>query len=202
MVILTPKNLKTATAELSAADSVMKALIERHPPLRLGARETPFHTVATSIINQQLSQKAAAAIQSRLETITSSPLCGDDILRLSETKMRKTGLSASKARYLKNLAVAERDGLFTNINRLQDDEVSKRLIAVPGIGLWTTQMFLMFSLRRADILSPADAGLRRAAVQLYGKRFSGDDATILEKAARRWRPWRTVACRYLWRSLS
>ena len=202
MVILTPKNLKTATAELSAADSVMKALIERHPPLRLGARETPFHTVATSIINQQLSQKAAAAIQSRLETITSSPLCGDDILRLSETQLRKTGLSASKARYLKNLAVAERDGLFTNINRLQDDEVSKRLIAVPGIGLWTTQMFLMFGLRRADILSPADAGLRRAAVQLYGKRFSGDDATILEKASRRWRPWRTVACRYLWRSLS
>lgn len=203
-VILTAANLPAAEQALAAADKTMAKLIATHPPCRLARRQSPFHVLATSIINQQLSQKAADAIEARLAALAPSPFVAADIARLKPEVLRSAGLSGGKVRYLKNLAAADAAGVLAEkeLRRMPDEAVIERLTAISGVGKWTAEMFLMFGLRRADIVSLGDAGLRRAARQLYDKRYrAADDETVLAKAAMRWSPWRTVACWHLWRSL-
>lgn len=200
-VVLTAALLPVATAELAAADKTMAALIAALPPPSPPRRQPPFHVLTSSIVNQQLSQKSAAAILRRIAEVTPPPFSADKMLELPPQKLRAAGLSAPKIRYIHELARAAEGGIFANIRRLPDEEILTRLQVVPGVGKWTAEMFLMFGLNRADVLSLGDGGLRRAARQLYGARFAGDDAQVLEKAAKKWHPWRTVACRYLWKSL-
>ena len=199
---LTPAAVRIARQEIAAADAVMAALIARLPPLKPRRTEPPFHTIATSIINHQLSQKAAAAIEKRLALLTPPPF-SPALTRQPRPALRQAGLSGNKIDYLHGLAAAEADGLLDikSLRKLSDDDLIQTLVSIRGVGRWTAEMFLIFGLRRTDVLSLGDAGLRRAARKLYGKRFRGDDAAVLEKAAARWRPWRTVGCYYLWRSL-
>ncbi len=199
--ILTAKAWREGETALSLADPVMARLIASHPPYRQKPKETPFHVLATSIINQQLSQKAADAIEKRVFALTK--LCPSTLLRTTPDKLREAGLSRNKADFLQTLSKEALAGKLEekDLSRLDDKEVVSRLTAIRGIGQWTAEMFLMFALRRPDVLSLGDAGLRRAARELYGKKFSGDDAEVLDKASKRWRPWRTVACRHLWLSL-
>ena len=202
-VILTPQRLREAEAALAAADPVMARLIHRHTPCKLAKRQQPFHVLTTSIINQQLSQTAANAITARVAQLTPMPFTAAPMRRLPPQELRAAGLSASKIKYLHNLAEADAAGLLdaAALRMATDEDVVSRLVTIRGVGKWTAEMFLMFGLRRADVLSLGDAGLRRAARILYGNRFRGDDEQVLEKAARRWQPWRTVACWHLWKSL-
>ncbi|MCH9758017.1 MAG: DNA-3-methyladenine glycosylase 2 family protein [Proteobacteria bacterium] len=203
MFILTASRLKTAQQEIADSDAVMADLIARLPAAKLVRKQSPFHVLATSIINQQLSQKAAAAIENRIATLAPAPFNAVDITQLPKEQLRQAGLSHRKIEYLHALAQAEINGVLDEkqLNRLSDNEVVSQLTAIHGIGKWTAEMFLMFCLRRSNVLSLGDAGLLRAARMLYGKRLRGDDGEVLEKAAKKWHPWRTVGCYYLWRSL-
>lgn len=202
MPLLTAATLPAALRHLAERDAVMARLIAALPAAKLARRQPPFHVLATSIVNQQLSQKAAAAIEKRIALLSPAPFT-PALAALPAARLRKAGLSRSKIGYLADLAQAEADGLLVlrQLQRMSDEEAIAQLTAIRGIGKWTAEMFLMFCLRRPDVLSLGDAGLLRAARRLYGSRLRGDDAAVLAKAAARWRPWRTVGCYYLWRSL-
>lgn len=201
--VLTPATLATAKAAIAKADPTMARLIAALPAAKLSRQQQPFHVLTTSIINQQLSQKAAAAIEKRIAALAPAPFAAAAIAKLPAQKLRAAGLSNSKIKYLHHLAEADAEGVLAlpHLKRLSDEEVIATLTRIRGVGKWTAEMFLMFGLRRADVLSLGDAGLLRAARRLYGKRLRGDDAAVLEKAAAKWRPWRSVGCYYLWRSL-
>ena len=135
-----------------------------------------------------------------LDAIGERRLTADGFLRAGPRRLRAAGLSRNKTRFLIGLAEAARDGRlnFRSLARQSDETVIDSLVALPGVGAWTAQMFLMFAMRRADVFSPADIGLQRAAKNIYGldERPTGDEFVHF---AERWRPWRTVACWYLWR---
>ena len=157
-----------------------------------------------SIVGQQLSTRAARAIYARLidrfggRTPTPAEVLADDPDELRQA----AGLSHAKVRYLRSLAehVLERLARARALDELPDDEVIAELTAVKGIGTWSAHMFLMFHLQRPDVLPVGDLGIRRAVQLHYGLAELPDAATI-ERIAEPWRPHRTLACRYLWRSL-
>lgn len=205
IAMLTPASIRQAEAALSSADAVMAKLIAARGPLRSSRKkEPPFHVLAVSIINQQLSQKAADVIEGRVALVIPSPFSAADAVQASPLKLRAAGLSNNKVRYLQELAVRVQDGTIplAAFAKMEDEEIITTLVACPGVGRWTAEMFLMFALQRPDVVAAGDGALRRAARLLYGKRFRGDDEEVLLKVAQKWRPWRTVGSRYLWRSLA
>jgi DNA-3-methyladenine glycosylase II len=194
--VLTESSVRRAERVLRKSDPVMAELICLHGSCALadGRREDFFGSLALSIVSQQLSTKAADAIARRfLDSVRS--LNASTLVRTDETILRSAGLSKAKARYLYNLASAVVSGELDldTLQSLPDDEVVARLTSVSGIGRWTAQMFLIFSLKRPDVMSPGDAGLRRAARSLYNNE--------LEEVAEVWRPYRSVASWYLWKYL-
>lgn len=197
-VVLTSSRLRQAEQHLLKSDRVMAKLVQAHGVCKLGTRAyQPFHALTTAIISQQLSTKAAATIASRVALLTSRPFEAGALLALAPETLRAAGLSGSKARYIHELARRVEDGSlnFMQIRKLSDEAVIAALTEVPGIGRWTAEMFLIFTLKRPDVLSPGDAGLSRAVRLLYG------EAADMLRIAERWRPYRTVACWYLWRHL-
>jgi len=180
----------------------MKRLIARHGRCPLAEREfQPFYMLANSIISQQLSTKAAAAIKGRLAVMIPPPFEPDRFLQISTEQLRAAGLSQAKARYIVALASRVCDGglLFDEIIAKEDEAVIETLTECPGIGRWTAEMFLIFGLKRLDVLAIGDAGLQRAARLLYGKKRRSK--TLLARVAQSWRPYRSVASWYLWKSL-
>lgn len=164
-----------------------------------------FRSLVEIIIGQQLSGKAAETISKRFREIFGSartfPTPAEiRVARIST--MRRAGLSRSKASYIKNLAAAieEKRLDIKRIERMGDEEIVVHLTAVKGIGPWTAEMFLMFSLARPDIFSFGDLGLRKAVRRLYGLRRDPDEMTM-RRISNVWRPHRTLAARYLWASL-
>lgn len=205
IVTITAAGLVEAHEYLSRRDKTMARLIAATAdrPIKLHARETPFETLAISVINQQLSQKAADTIETRVRKLAALNN-GEAVLKVAPQQLRDAGLSWRKIEYLRGLAEAAGEGKLERrkLARLDDEAVIARLTELRGIGKWTAEMFLMFCLRRPDVVSLGDAGLLRAARIQYAARHKGlDDAALLDKVARRWRPWRTVACWHLWRSL-
>ena len=202
-VVLNRKLLTQAQSHIIAADKTMAIIIAQCGAFKLHKKEPPFHTLAVSIINQQLSQKAAATIEKRLSDIIPSPFTCVDIARTPAQQLRLAGISSNKARYLHELAQRINEKIIRpeTFKNKDNETVINELTACPGVGRWTAEMFLMFALHRADVVSVGDAALRRAARQLYGRRYKGDDAEVLLKIAQKWKPYRTVGCRYLWRSL-
>lgn len=202
-VVLTPQTLAEGLAFLQDADPTMRRLIARNRPLKLYQSEPPFTTLATSIINQQLSQKAADTIEARLRQLM--PLTAAGVRATAPQALRDAGLSWSKVKFLNNLAEADAAGILDRrrLLRCSDDEIISHLTSIKGIGRWTAEMFLMFGMRRADVLSLGDVGLLRGARINYPRQFKrlGDERALLEQISNRWRPWRTIACWHLWRSL-
>ncbi len=196
-----------AVEHLRTADPVMRALIDRLGELgdpRAGRPDDPYGALVRSIIGQQVSTKAAAAIYARLIARyggrTPTPL---EVLADDQEEMRAAaGLSHAKARYLRSLAEHVVDGSLEleRLDELPDDEVIAELVAVKGIGQWSAQIFLMFRLHRPDVVAVGDLGIRRAIMIEYGLEAL-PDPTGVEQIAERWRPYRTLACRYLWASL-
>ena len=194
--------MKKAIQHLTQADPVIARIIERVGPYRVTYNEPVFGSLVRSIVYQQLSGKAAATIFNRLLAATSDPIHPDAILRLSFEELRNLGLSRQKATYIRDLAekTASQEVVFENFRRMTNEQIIGALTQVKGIGVWTVQMFLMFSLRRPDVLPCGDLGIRNAVKKAYRLKESPPPARI-EQIARRWRPYCSVASWYLWRSL-
>jgi DNA-3-methyladenine glycosylase II len=223
--------MRKALAHLKKSDPVMRAIIERIGPCRMRFEQPAFHRLAQSIVYQQLNGNAAATIFSRFATLAGNPLTPKGVLKLSDEQMRSAGLSKQKSAYLKDLAAKTAAGLveFERLPDLPDHEVIEHLTQVKGIGVWTAQMFLMFSLKRENVLPTGDFGVRMAMYRHYlevqkakartakksGKNKAKTAAAKknskvkiilpspeqMEKIAKCWEPYRSVACWYLWRSL-
>ncbi|MDF2461189.1 MAG: DNA-3-methyladenine glycosylase [Candidatus Saccharibacteria bacterium] len=192
-----------AAAELALRDldPTLGRLIVAQAPLGRTPSTTPYFTnLARSIIGQQVSVAAASAIFGRLQAATG--LDPHKVITLSPDELRAYGISRGKAGYIHDLAehFVKDAAIFDHLERLPDDEVITELVAVKGIGIWTAQMFLMFTLGRLDVFAPDDVGLQRAIVRLYGLPAVPTKAE-LTAIAERWRPFRTVACWHLWHSL-
>lgn len=198
----TANAIRKAERHLAKADPIMKRLIAKHGHCPLAERKfEPFHMLANSIISQQLSTKAAATIKQRVGVLVGVPFETSKVLSVSPEKLRGAGLSQAKTRYIRGLAAHASDGRleFHEITLLDDEAVIEKLVVVPGIGRWTAEMFLLFGLKRLDVLAVGDAGLQRAARNLYGKKRKSK--TLLPRVAETWRPYRSIASWYLWRSL-
>ena len=201
-----------AVAHLRAADPVLRRVIDELGPestlIELTRPREPatdhYGALVRSITGQQLSTKAARAIYGRLtarfggRAPTPQEVLADD----PEELRAAAGLSHAKVGYLRSLAQHVLDGELEldHLDDLGDDEVISELTAVKGIGTWSAHMFLMFHLDRPDVLPVGDLGIRRAVMNVYGLEQLPDPAS-LEALAEPWRPYRTLACRFLWRSL-
>jgi DNA-3-methyladenine glycosylase II len=194
--------MRKAINHLKKVDPVLAAIIGEVGSYRMSYDEPAFASLAEAIVYQQLHGKAAATIFKRLTDLAGLPLTPEGILKLSVEQMRSAGLSKQKLGYLRDLATKTQSGevQFANLPSLPDEEVIKQLTKIKGIGVWTAHMFLMFSLRRPNILPTGDLGIQMAIRKHYRKRKL-PKPTQMEKIAKRWEPYRSVACWYLWRSL-
>src|SRR5208283_5400655 len=191
-----------AISHLKKSDSVMAAIIQRIGPCRMQFGEPTFHSLAESILYQQLNGKAAATIFDRFTALAGDPLTPPGILKLTDAQMREVGLSRQKTSYLRDLAEKTQAGLmeFERMPEMTEDEVIAHLTQVKGVGVWTAHMFLMFTLRRPDILPTGDYGVQ-AAIKKHYKKRKWPKPDVMIKIAKPWAPHRSVACWYLWRSL-
>jgi DNA-3-methyladenine glycosylase II len=222
--------MRKAVLHLKKSDPVMRAIIERVGPCRMEFDEPQFHSLAESIVYQQLNGKAAVTIFRRFAALAGDPLTPEGILKLTPEQMRAVGLSKQKSSYLLDMAErAHRGELnFSRLPQMSDEEVIEHLTQVKGVGVWTAHMFLMFTLRRPNVLPTGDFGVRMAVYKHYldkraakkrtetssnlkgrkGARRKPPSPKItlptpgqMEKIAKSWEPYRSVACWYLWRSL-
>jgi len=216
--------MRKAVTHLKKSDPVLCAIIERVGPCRMQFREPTFNSLARAIVYQQLNGRAALTIFNRFAAIAGDPLTAEGILKITPEQMRSVGLSKQKSSYLFDMADrASRGELdFSRVAGMTDDEVIEHLTQVKGVGVWTAHMFLMFSLGRPDILPTGDFGIRMAMFKHYldrrsAKNGSAKNAKIvrkvkprkiklptpaqMERIAKSWEPYRSVACWYLWRSL-
>jgi len=194
--------MRKAVVHLKKSDPVLRAIIERVGPCRMEFGPPEFHSLAEAIIYQQLNGKAAVTIFKRFAALAGEPLTPEGILKLTPEQMRAVGLSKQKSSYLFDMAErAQRGELdFTKLPNLSDEEVIKHLTQVKGVGVWTAHMFLMFTLRRPNILPTGDFGVQMAIKKHYRKRKLPNPA-LMEKIAKPWEPYRSVACWYLWKSM-
>jgi DNA-3-methyladenine glycosylase II len=193
--------MKKAIEHLRAHDPVMAGLVERVGPYRMTYKEPNFESLVRSIVFQQLSGKAAGTIYGRVQAAVGE-VTPERLLARTAEEMRGWGLSGQKASYVRDLAEKTQAGLirFQDLPALDDAAVIEHLTQVKGVGVWTVQMFLMFALRRPDVLPVGDLGIRMAMKQAYRMRELPKPERM-ERVARPWRPYATVACWYLWRSL-
>lgn len=197
----TQSDFTRAARHLAKADPVMARLV------RAIKLETPrrfvglFEPLVQIIIGQQLSGKAAQTIFRRLREATGEKKATpENLATLTDQQFRTAGVSAPKIRAIRNLvgAVLMNELRLNDLQKLPDEEIRARLIAIKGIGNWTAEMYIMFVLCRQDLFSPGDGGLKKAVALHYGPKLSDKKlAAISDK----WRPYRTIACLYLWRSL-
>lgn len=194
---------KAALTVLSK-DPVMKKLIKEHGEIELPDRTTHlFEDLVDSIVSQQLSLKAAATIFKRFTSLfpEGSFPSPQAILEVPDKDIRSRGLSFSKIRYIKGICSEIIEGrlVLEELWDLSDQDAKAKLVALKGIGEWTAEMILMFSLGREDIFSVGDMGLKNAIQALYG--IDKTDKKAILALSEKWAPYRSWACRYLWKSL-
>jgi DNA-3-methyladenine glycosylase II len=194
--------MEAAIAHLKRCDPVLARIIERVGQCRMQYRAAAFATLARAIVFQQLNGKAALTIHDRLVAAAGGELRPESILKLRLPTLRKAGLSKQKATYIRDLARHAAEGSidFDALPALPDDEVIRQLTQVKGVGTWTAHMFLIFALRRPDVLPTGDYGVRDAMRRAYRLRQLPSPQRM-QQIARAWQPHRSVACWYLWRSL-
>jgi len=194
--------MRKAVHHLKKSDPVLRAIIEHVGPCRMGFTPAEFCSLAEAIVYQQLNGKAALTIFQRFTKLAGEPLTPEGVLKLTDQQLRGVGLSKQKSSYLKDLAAKTSAGLldFSRLPDLADEEVIEHLTQVKGIGVWTAHMFLMFSLRRPNVLPTGDYGIQMAMKKHYKKRKLPKPKDM-EKIAKAWHPYRSVACWYMWRSL-
>jgi DNA-3-methyladenine glycosylase II len=195
--------MRSPLQHLKKSDPVMAGIIQRVGPFKLQYREPNFETLVRSIVYQQLSGRVASVIFARLHAAAGEEqLTPAGIMKLRPERMRKVGLSVGKTLYIRELAKHTKKGsvVFETLPGLDDAAVVEHLTRVKGIGVWTAHMFLMFALRRNDVLPVGDLGIRAAMKKAYGLDDLPKPAEM-EKIAAAWKPYTSVACWYLWRSL-
>jgi DNA-3-methyladenine glycosylase II len=198
-----PDVYQKARRHLARRDAVLKRLMSAIGPCTLRQNPNRFAALVRSIVSQQISTKAAAAISGRLEqALVSTGITPEGILALSTEELRAAGLSAAKARSLCDLAekVQNQTLPLDTLHQLPDEEIIASLVPVRGIGRWTAEMFLIFSLGRLDVLPVADWGLRVGVQRQYSLVEPPAKACLVE-LAEPWRPYRSIATWYFWRSL-
>ena len=198
-----PPWLVDAVAHLKTADPVLRRVIEKVGPCQLPRHRQRYATLVKSIISQQISTKAADSIHRRLiETIAPDGMEPAIVAALSEEQMQAAGLSPQKRRYLGDLTEKVVAGTvrLAQLHRLNDDEVIKELTQVKGIGVWTAQMFLIFSLNRPNVFPFEDLGIRNALRNIYRLKEPPDKKQAHQIAAP-WAPYASIAAWYCWRSL-
>jgi DNA-3-methyladenine glycosylase II len=200
--------MRSAIKHLKKSDPVIAGIIQRVGPYVIEYREPSFESLVRSIVYQQLSGRVASVIFGRLHAAVLPYQPGEEqltpagVMRLRPEQMRKLGLSGQKTLYIRELAKHTKRGsiVFENLPDSDDAVVIEHLTRVKGIGVWTAQMFLMFALRRTDVLPVADLGIRSAMKKAYGlEDLPKPDE--MERIAARWKPYTSIACWYLWRSL-
>lgn len=198
---MTPQYWDKAKKHLITNDKVLGKIISNYRGEILTIRGDAFYTLTRSIIGQQISVKAADSVWRKLEAqlVNVTP---QTTLNSSEIELRACGLSAQKVRYLHCLAThfLENEESIKNWSNLPDDEIITELTALSGIGRWTAEMFMIFHLARPDILPLADIGLQKAIFRHYNNEQKMNLAEIFE-LSQKWKPYRSVATWYLWRSL-
>jgi DNA-3-methyladenine glycosylase II len=194
------------------ADVVLSAVVGRFPESFLKGRGAPFETLVRAVVGQQISVKAADAVWGRFLAAVKT-VEPQAVLKLTDAQMRACGFSASKAKYVRGIARGFAEGTVHPglWDGMEDEAIIAELTKLPGIGRWTAEMFLIFNLLRPDVLPVDDLGLLKGYEKLYGpvrgtRKLEGMKrwkkiAAALKKQGERWRPYRTVATWYLWRSL-
>jgi len=196
-----PTYWQQAVAELAAHDRILKELMARYPDIALQVRGDAFATLARSIVGQQISTKASESVWQKLLALLPevSPAA---LACVGEEALASCGLSQRKVSYLKDLSLHFLEGTLgvAYWADMDDEAIIADLMRVRGIGRWTAEMFLIFNLRRPDVLPLDDFGLQRAMSMHYN---AGQPLSKLKMRviANQWQPWRSVATWYLWRSL-
>jgi DNA-3-methyladenine glycosylase II len=209
--------MRKATSHLKKCDPVMADIIARVGPCRFDQRPATFEAMIRSMVSQQLAVAAARAIYQRLQNACEQAVNGQDsersflggfaitpesVLALTEDQMRACGLSRQKLSYIRDLAekTISREVDFAILPAMSDDDVIAHLTRVRGVGVWSAQMFLIFALHRLDVMPTADLAINKAIRHAYRKRKIPKPKQIL-KLADKWKPYRSLACWYLWRSV-
>ena len=196
-----PNYWDRAKRALARKDVVMKEIIRARPGVHLVRRGEPFLTLARAICGQQISVKAAQSVWDRV-VLCCSEITPKHVLAVDRKRLRACGLSDRKTEYIADLARHFADGAI-HVHRwpaMSDEEIIAELVQVRGIGRWTAEMFLIFNLLRPDVLPLDDLGLQKGIRASY---FKGRKVSLgrMRKLGESWRPWRSVATWYLWRSL-
>jgi DNA-3-methyladenine glycosylase II len=201
---MTTADYARARRVLARRDPVIRDLIRKHGPCGLAdAQHTdPFTALVHAIVSQQLSTKAAATIAGRFDALLGGTPTPDAIAAVTDQQLRGVGLSAQKIGYMRDLCARIQSGSLPlgSLDALADADVIAALTQVKGIGRWTAEMFLMFRLHRPDVLPVGDLGIVKAVQRAYRLR-KAPDSKRLTRIGEPWRPYRSVACWYLWASL-
>ena len=195
-----------AITHLKSVDPVLERLMDRIGPVSVEARRVPvFPSLAQAIIYQQLNGKAADTIFSRFKALFGDAHfpSAEQVLAMQPEHLRSAGLSRPKANYIRGIAETAASGSLPTLeecDELTDAAIVQRLTEMKGVGRWTVEMFLIFNLGRLDVLPVHDLGVRRGFQIIYSKRKMPEPEQ-LERFGEKWRPYRTVAARYLWRAV-
>jgi len=199
-------DLAEATQYLAERDEHLRHLIEETTPfqLKIETAQSPYETLVEAVTYQSISGKAAATIFGRVKALSSTGRAPSpqEMLKLRKPVLRKAGLSGAKILAMKDLAKKTIDGVVPTLEQAQslsDEELVDRLVSVRGIGAWTVEMFLIFSLGRPDVLPIHDLGVKKGWAITYGKKYMPKPKELLA-FGERWRPYRTVASWYMWRA--
>ena len=193
-------NIDAGLIHLSSVDPKMKKLINKFEKPYFVKENNYFESIVRSIIYQQLSTKSASKIYGRFNKLfENGSLNPESVIEQSNDTYRSIGLSRQKISYIFNVADAYTNGMIPqNIDKYGDEDIINTLIQIKGIGKWTAQMFLMFTLNRPDILPELDLGINKG-FKIYFKLNQLPSEDYMQKKAEKWRPYRTLACWYLWR---
>lgn len=194
-------NFSEAIPYLTDSDPQLKTILTRAGTVKLPPPKENFESLVDSIVSQQLSVKAAATIFKRVCLVLENDVSPEKVLSTSSKELRNAGLSGQKTTYLYALAEAfsGRPEIFNQLHHLSDEEVIQTLTEIKGIGVWTAQMFLMFTLLREDVFPIGDLGIRRGMERFLYKGESQNHETLIQRA-KVWTPYRSVACLYLWKA--
>lgn len=203
-MITNNKEIIVGIQQLSENDKVLKKIIESAPTYSVKVHKQYYKSFLRAIVGQQLSTVVADAINKRFIGYFENSPTPEKILAAKDEELRKLGLSAAKVKYVKDLSekVLSKSVSFKNISKKSDEEIIKEFTKVKGIGIWTTQMFLMFTLGRINVLPTMDLGIRKSIMLNYKLKTLPDEKKILSIAKRKkWAPYCSIACWYLWSSL-
>lgn len=195
------KIITKAEKEISKVDAILGKVIKSQKIQPLKPRKEYFVTLCRAINAQQISVAAASTIYGRLKDVTE--IKPEKIVKLTEAQKKKIGLSRQKSSYLIDLAghFLNNPDVYNHLEKQSDEEVIEELTEIRGIGIWTSQMFLISSLARPDVFAADDVGLQRAIINIYGYKTLPAKST-LDRISKKWKPYRTVASLHLWHSLN